>query len=915
MKAIKKILLVFVLLLVIVTTSSCGKDKRNTVVPYGDLKLSETVASIEGSTLTVEDYYSRLRASGYNVFYENLQKALFAEELAAAKAEVNLSDANVTETEQEIFDAVAKSIYSTAEEDKLNELTAEEIQTAVLKYIDVNNNKGIIVTEAQAKSYSFTDGKIKFSDLPQQIIDTQLLTIAMTNAAIAELDTIVDDEKIEDEDGNLVTNGNHISEKNIQSYYENSMRDFGTYNAIIIQFNNLTEANNAIAAATAAVGGSVNDTNAAKFYAVLYNSYYNYRTSLDENDPFTSEDTKYVVNSDTDELSKVSSSIKNFVINTLEDGEYLATPFNLNNKYIMVYRHSTVYEINEKYNVANKNEVIEWTELKDTIGETNLAEVKADIRKELIENKASSYTTTILNDRIEAAEIEIYDPFIEFKFASAFSEEYELITKKEFNDKLIYKCVYNDVTTELTVEDFYKLVSDAAGLTIIVEWLKADYVYQYKDKFLEEDAIETIENEIETAIDTFKKDENEAYPKSIGLETYLLASFGYRNEEQVKHSKVAASILSAYLSQKVFEEWATEDHTLNTNLNVLENILAAGNANYKNLFSINIDHILIYIDDNGDGTPDDPNKFINELSDAEKVEFNNAVLALSQAIYAEANCLELTESNDIMEILEYVVKAYDRNEPLYSNPSVTWESYKKYNFLLKVESLSSSGDTTQSNVGNYVSEFADYVKDLYAKAASSNLQVDDENPIFYFVESGENQPQSMEDICATEFGFHMIIVNDYSEPDGTDMKESSDSYGYQKNFEILLEENEDDTDDDNIYVVIENTYNDKTTEATMNQFFTYYVQKALGYTSTLDTNIQKLFASMFDEAINKYTSSTFQNILLINDMNIQIVDVNMKARFEGYKAYLVRTSKGYKAETDFDNWYDGSLNWDRPYAE
>ena len=57
------------------------------------------------------------------------------------------------------------------------------------------------------------------------------------------------------------------------------------------------------------------------------------------------------------------------------------------------------------------------------------------------------------------------------------------------------------------------------------------------------------------------------------------------------------------------------------------------------------------------------------------------------------------KSNTTFEILEYVVGAYNRNEPLFTQDEKfkgkTWADFKKYNFLLKAESLSSSGDTTQ----------------------------------------------------------------------------------------------------------------------------------------------------------------------------------------------------------------------------
>ena len=91
--------------------------------------------------------------------------------------------------------------------------------------------------------------------------------------------------------------------------------------------------------------------------------------------------------------------------------------------------------------------------------------------------------------------------------------------------------------------------------------------------------------------------------------TYLLSTYGYATVADAKFATVASNVLTKYLSHGVFDEWANEDHTLNTeNLNVLENLLNYGNKYYQdnNLFSINIDHLLIYIDDNSDGNPDDP---------------------------------------------------------------------------------------------------------------------------------------------------------------------------------------------------------------------------------------------------------------------------------------------------------------------
>ena len=82
---------------------------------------------------------------------------------------------------------------------------------------------------------------------------------------------------------------------------------------------------------------------------------------------------------------------------------------------------------------------------------------------------------------------------------------YELITKKEFNNNLIFKV--NDI--EYTVEDFYKDQSSANGLTVIVDYLKLQYVNQYKDLFYTAEEIEDFEESIDNAVKSFEKGEKD----------------------------------------------------------------------------------------------------------------------------------------------------------------------------------------------------------------------------------------------------------------------------------------------------------------------------------------------------------------------------------------------------------------------
>ena len=918
MRNIKRLFLIVSTFLFAISLASCDNTKRNQKTPYGDINTSAIIAKAGENTLTADVFYSQLRNQGYNTVLNNIKSNLFAKEISEVKASFNFTDSEVNEYERELFDTYAAAIYGLTDMEQIEDLTDEERNTYVTKFIDTCNNEGITVTKENC-AYVAGKDEVEFTSIPEAIVNKYVTSIAINKAAKAKLAEIVDLEEIENKEGKLVDNTNYIDEKAVESYYNNNNKKYGTYQAIVIQFNTLTEARNAIAKTTAQVG-TLTDANALQFYVALYNNYYNYRMEISSETPFkdyenSKTQTVFTVNEDENQLSKISSSVQSIITTTLEnDGDYLDKPFNRNNKYLMVYRGETTFAINDKYGITEVDEegYVEWETLK--ANETAYNEVYGLIKEKLIENKVASYSSTIIQDRIEDAEIEIYDPLFELKFESSYSDYYELIARKAFDNANIYKLVYGETTYTYSVADFYAEQALISGVKVIYNQLAGEFAYNLKDLFLTEDDIEKIEDEVSSSIKTFKNDENTAYPKALGLETFLVANYGYATEELVVRNKVAQSALGSYLSDTLYDEWATEDHKVNYEaLNALNNILAAGNAKYNDLFSINIDHVLIYLDDNGDGTPDDPKTFTKDFSAEEKAAYEASLVALANAIYAEANCEELTKSNTLMEILNYIVEAYSKGEKLFSDSTKTWDDFKQYNFLLKVESLSSSGDTTQSNVNNYVKPFADYVRDLYKVVVENEITIEDDEPVFVFTTSKNAAPAVFEDLCATSFGYHMIVVNDYEKPEYTESLEKDDTNGYQKDIEVLINEKEADDTEDNIYVVVENTYNENKTAANINQLFVYYVQKQTGATSTLDSDVEEVLKAMFNDCITRFSSSAFQNYLLYNDLNVVVEYAPLATYYANYKGFLQRNSQSYNVEDEFTSWYADSMNWARPY--
>lgn len=311
MKKLRKVFLLAIALLFVVSLAACkNKTARNTSVPLGSISTDTVVAQSGDYKITNGIYYDQLRSSGYDTVLNNIKKKLFKKELDEVKAQINLGDNQVTDYEQELFDAYAVDVYQSSDVDNLKSLEEEKLNQNIQKYIDSAALKNIKVTAEDLK-LTPVDGKVYFKTIPNEVVEQKLLQIAINKATKDELLTIVDNEKIEDEDGKKVTNSNYISEEDVTNSYNSTQKTYGTYKAIIIQFNSLFEAETYYNKVVNQVG-PLTDQTALNFYITLYNYYYNYRKPLSAT-PFDgsaqNDRTTFVVNEDQDDLSDVSTSI------------------------------------------------------------------------------------------------------------------------------------------------------------------------------------------------------------------------------------------------------------------------------------------------------------------------------------------------------------------------------------------------------------------------------------------------------------------------------------------------------------------------------------------------------------------------------------------------------------------------------
>lgn len=936
MKSFKRILSFALVGMLGVSLASCGKEKRNTVVPYEGVDLNATIATSDKDiTLSNKELYTRFRVKGYDLLLEEIKKDIYKDEITAVNSLIsstsysdlsdsakkvlayNNDDESNTITEErynelkelyteDISSTLANNIFASSDKFTVDSLSDKEKEQKIQKYIDSMTRTGYEISKEDIEYTNADNDKIieiNLAKIPSDILSTLVLTKAEQLYAKKALYKIADDEYLNAGTEDEEKNSNYLFyEDNLAASYNSSYKTFGNYQAIIITFNSRREAMQAMEN----LGTDITSENALDAYLALYNSYYYAYGTQTKEDVETSKLFNFTVSLKENQLDEISSSVNTLITETLEDGEFLTEPRNLNNKYVLAYRISTTYDYNEK----------DYDDLDDA----QKAEINTKVKNNLVDANGGSYINVALNKAIEASEIEIYDPFLETRFRNTYTDYYDLIS---IDNQNIGKNLIAKINgTEYTVSSFYDTAVSRFGASVVTEYFQQEYALKYLDEFVDEETIEENKKALADAIKAFKKGDNETYSKDAGLETYLLGAYGYADEESVlKYYYNANSCLSSYKAKVIFNEWATDNHEISDSAKlVLERILEAGNQNYDDLFAINLDHILINIDYNADGTPDDPDKFIAEHPEI-KDEFEAEVTNLMQALYKEAIC-EDYKDNSLYETLKYLSNQFNKGAKLRSDSTKTWDDYKtKFNFLLTVEQLAADADIDQDSVSNFVVPFAEYVKEVYKKANGDDLKNDiDDNGNFITPNAGLLEDADDADeitaasLCKTVYGYHLLIINSYETPEKLSFtKEANDENGYQSAIQVLLYEDTEDSAN-NVYVTLD-AYNSLDDEASLNQLFIYYVQSKNGIESSLSESISTLLSALFKDAIAAYSSSNFQTMLLLDELNITSSNEAIKSLVANERNYYANLVIDYDQESEFIDWIDPEMDWSRPDAK
>lgn len=259
---------------------------------------------------------------------------------------------------------------------------------------------------------------------------------------------------------------------------------------------------------------------------------------------------------------------------------------------------------------------------------------------------------------------------------------------------------------------------------------------------------------------------------------------------------------------------------------------------FEDYFDINVYHLLINVDFDEDGSPDDYDEFLetfdettgessflrDSLGNKLTLEgWNNTIKKLEKEIYNYINEDENWGKSNISD-LSTLADDYKKSSIIDGD----YKEFKKLGIALKYESL---GNVTASTKSNYVKEFQDGLEVVYEK-----LERVDNKLLGY----------SMSDnLTKTEFGLHFIVETAGTNFDKPTFEYSEDTYG-----EAMKNANENVSDSQIALYILQKVYTNifgDTNNPEKNAGFNYPV---------LPPSVVKAFELYYESYINNMLDSS-----------------------------------------------------------
>lgn len=390
------------------------------------------------------------------------------------------------------------------------------------------------------------------------------------------------------------------------------------------------------------------------------------------------------------------------------------------------------------------------------------------VKDKLIQDKLDDTTNSAktINAKLAAMRaecgFEIYDYYLGIDYQGVASD-YELNRKgsKKLLATLTGRIGYRGAEgvtedTEITADDLleYCMTKNVALYTLYtIQFKEMVYSQYFLSAFGEQtdirknksDKMQDMLNSV-TSVKSQYSQYHDLLMSNYAMYSYYLAQFDYDTFADYAYSVYGTK--SEYELLQYFVEGAIQPFIVNeaiSEYDLLALFTAAIQERYDNYFSLYVTHLLLYVDFNEDGNPDDFNDYKAQLQDEGTYDvFLQRMNAFETAIL---NYLDDTEADNDFDSLLSDYRAATRDD-------ATWGAFKQYGFCLMTETLNQTDDSdvehsmeyngTYGVKDTYVPEFVDALKAIYEEYRL------DQNKTLAELRGSTLFP--------TEYGLHLLLV-------------------------------------------------------------------------------------------------------------------------------------------------------------
>ncbi len=562
-----------------------------------------------------------------------------------------------------------------------------------------------------------------------------------------------------------------------------------------------------------------------------------------------------------DDLSKLDAALRGHIYNTLTAEALMDDPNDTTGSSPYSSRVQTgssyrflAFKLNDD-SASQENILVEDPDHADVkiFGDSTEAQAKyEELRTKIIENKLTpTYISNKVSALYEDFSIDIYDSIIRIIYSQ--THDYTGTEKGVAGDNV---AKIND--TYITVDEMYTQLEKAYGINLAYDLL-INMVLSDSDQYtIDSDTLKDYKTQFETIMSNFTADSYApTYPAQMGRQAFLLVAFGAQtNAEAVNQLYVYPDLRQQYIDD-------IENHYDSTNASIYEKFAQLAGKQYDYEKGINVSHLLIYVDQDANGSPDDPAKYLNDLSPSARLAVQQGVVDLINYIYdhvgdytsLSAGLTALASSYENSIRIEQ--GRYD-SLPYEVIDEDVWAPFRRLGLNVKYETISSK-ITNKSNImtGSSILDevFYDHAIELYDQL----VDIKDDDGVLPYLDMYEQNILSIDDITDSDlnddttwelnlqssFGWHFMLVT------SIDDQKSAMLSAVNEDYVVTL-------DDDSTI----DLYNESSDKLTANQIEYYLKSQEADEAFSFDNDVQAALTTYFSPVLTIYENTYMQRELI-----------------------------------------------------